>query len=100
METVQTRGLKMAFVPPGGERAGANADLQYKSGNWCETADAKDGCIVAASPGALGTYPWIDRKNGLYGIFFMRTRLPLVEKDVQEARRIIERSAAAEPVLP
>jgi len=100
METVQTRGLKMAFVPPGGERAGEHADLQYNLGNWCETADAKDGCIVASSPGALGTYPWIDRKNGLYGIFFMRTRLPLVEKDVQEARRIIERSAAAEPVLP
>jgi len=99
METVQTRGLKMAFAPTGGERD-EHADLQYNLGNWCETADAKDGCIVASSPGALGTYPWIDRKNGLYGIFFMRKRLPLVEKDIQEARRIIERSAAAEPVLP
>jgi CubicO group peptidase (beta-lactamase class C family) len=99
METVQTRGLKMAFAPPGGERD-EHADLQYNLGNWCETANAKGECIVASSPGALGTYPWIDRKNGLYGVFFMRKRLPLVEKDIQEARRIIERSAAAEPVLP
>jgi CubicO group peptidase (beta-lactamase class C family) len=99
METVQTRGLQKHFVPRGGEGAG-RADLQYALGNWCEVIDTDGSCSVASSPGALGTYPWIDRKNGLYGIFFMRRRLPLVEKDIQEARRIIERSAATEPILP
>jgi CubicO group peptidase (beta-lactamase class C family) len=96
METTQTRDLPMGFTPPGG----AQAKLQYALGNWCEIVETNGSCTVVSSPGALGTYPWLDRRNDLYGIFFMRRRLPLVEKDVQEARRIIERSAAADPILP
>jgi CubicO group peptidase (beta-lactamase class C family) len=96
METTQTRNLPMGFAPPGG----AQAKLQYALGNWCEVVEANGSCTVTSSPGALGTYPWLDRRNELYGIFFMRRRLPLVEKDVQEARRIVERSAAADPILP
>jgi CubicO group peptidase (beta-lactamase class C family) len=95
METTQTRDLPMNFVPPGG----AQAKLQYALGNWCEVVETSGSCTVVSSPGALGTYPWLDRRNDLYGIFFMRRRLPLVEKDVQEARRIIERSAAADPAV-
>lgn len=93
METAQTRGLPKGFLPPG--EAGAN--LEYALGNWCEKVDDDGSCGVVSSPGAFGTYPWINRKTGLYGIFFMRRRLPLVEKDVQEARRIIEQNATAEP---
>lgn len=40
-----------------------------------------------------GTYPWIDRRNDLYGVFFMRRRLPFVEQEVQAARRIITQAA-------
>src|SRR5262249_42450305 len=98
METAQTRGLEMRFVPSGGKAI--RAELQYALGNWCEVVDAGGSCDVVSSPGALGTYPWIDRKNGLYGIFFMRRRLRLVEKDIQEARRIIERGAVPNPILP
>lgn len=101
MESAQTRGLKMSFVPPGGEEGiGQHANLQYALGNWCEVMNADGGCDVVSSPGALGTYPWIDRRNGLYGILFMRRRMPLVEKDIQEARRIIEGGMTAEPVQP
>jgi len=91
METAQTCGVPKGFVPPG--EAGTN--LEYALGNWCEKVDADGSCQVVSSPGALGTYPWIDRKTGLYGIFFMRRRLPLVEKDILEARRIIVRSVTA-----
>lgn len=93
METAQTRGLPKGFLPSG--EAGAN--LEYALGNWCEKLDGDGSCRVISSPGALGTYPWIDRETGLYGVFFMRRRLPLVEKDIQKARRIIEQSAAAAP---
>jgi CubicO group peptidase (beta-lactamase class C family) len=96
METAQTRGLPKAFMPPGG----ASAHVEYALGNWCESIEPDGTCRIAASPGALGTYPWIDRKNGLYGVFFMRRRLPLVEKDIQQARRIIEQNAAPQSALP
>jgi CubicO group peptidase (beta-lactamase class C family) len=85
METAQTVGLPKAFEPPGV----AGAQLEYALGNWCASLETGAQCRLAASPGAFGTYPWIDRKTGLYGIFFMKRRLPLVEKDIQEARHII-----------
>jgi CubicO group peptidase (beta-lactamase class C family) len=96
METAQTRGISKGFVPPGV----AGAKLEYALGNWCESVEADGECSMVSSPGALGTYPWIDRKSGLYGIFLMRRRLPLVEKDIQEARRIIVRSAFPQAAQP
>jgi len=89
METAQTIGLAKGFEPPGV----AGAKLEYALGNWCATVEAGAQCRLVSSPGAFGTYPWIDRKTGLYGIFFMHQRLPLVEKDIQEARHIIVESA-------
>jgi CubicO group peptidase (beta-lactamase class C family) len=93
METVQTGKAVMAYRPPGA------AELQaYGLGNWCETSDANGRCGMVSSPGAFGTYPWIDRDRGIYGVFFLRSRLPLVVKDLTEARRIIlaaDRGAAA-----
>ena len=64
----------MAYVPPGA----AGKNLQYALGNWCEGVGADGRCTMASSPGMLGTYPWIDRSSGLYGLFFLNRRLPLV----------------------
>jgi CubicO group peptidase (beta-lactamase class C family) len=88
METVQTLALgkQMAYLPQGG-RAGANE--QYALGNWCETWSKGGRCMLVSSPGAFGTYPWIDWKSGLYGIFFTRTRMPLVFEDFIRARAAI-----------
>ena len=89
METAQTVGVPKKLRPPGV----ADVQLEYGLGNWCASVDAGAQCRLVASPGAFGTYPWIDRKTGLYGIFFMRRRLPLVEKDLQAARDIIVANA-------
>ncbi|MBS0362788.1 MAG: beta-lactamase family protein [Proteobacteria bacterium] len=84
METRQTSGVPMIYKPPGA------ADLDaYALGNWCETFDANGRCRMISSPGAFGTYPWIDRDRGVYGVFFLKSRLPLVAKDIAEARRLI-----------
>lgn len=85
METAQTAGKAMSYVPPGA----AGKSLQYALGNWCETVGADGRCGMASSPGMLGTYPWIDRKTGLYGLFFLNRRLPLVADDLRDARLII-----------
>jgi len=91
MERDQTAGARMAFAP-----AGAKGGLRYGFGNWCEALDDNRRCTMVSSPGALGTYPWIDRQQEIYGLFFMRRRLPFVEREIQAARRsIIEAAQAA-----
>lgn len=84
METIQTLGLPMAWVPPG-----AKASMQYALGNWCEAWEADGKCTLVSSPGAFGTFPWIDRTHGLYGIFFVKDRLPHIAQNLNEARMAI-----------
>lgn len=82
METAQTLGLPMAYIPPGATRGQA----QYALGNWCERWSADRRCMLVSSPGAFGAFPWIDRQSGLYGIFFTRVRLTRVVDDFVRAR--------------
>ena len=84
METVQTLGKPMAWMPPG-----APAGWQYALGNWCEAWKPDGSCTMVSSPGAFGTFPWIDRQSGLYGIFFVRYRLPRISKKLRAAREAI-----------
>jgi CubicO group peptidase (beta-lactamase class C family) len=91
LETAQTTGRAMAYEPPGA----AGRNIQYALGNWCETVQPDGRCGMASSPGALGTYPWIDRTSGLYGLFFLNRRLPLVAPELKEARAIILKADAS-----
>ena len=90
LETAHTLNIPMAYLPPGARGGG-----HYALGNWCEVVVANGRCTLVSSPGAFGTYPWIDRTTGLYGIFFMRYRLPRVADNLREARRISMESARA-----
>jgi CubicO group peptidase (beta-lactamase class C family) len=84
LQTIQTGGKPMAYRPPG------LSDIEaYGLGNWCEAAGTEGDCILASSPGAFGVYPWIDRRTGLYGLFFMKHRLPLVVGPTRQARALI-----------
>lgn len=84
METAQTLGKPMAYVPPG-----VKGNWQYALGNWCESWEADGRCTLVSSPGAFGTFPWIDRESGLYGIFFLHERMPRVVEDLMKARTAI-----------
>ena len=84
METIQTLGKPMAYVPPG-----ATGGAQYALGNWCEKWTSAGSCTLVSSPGAFGTFPWIDRQSGLYGIFFMRDRLPNAIASLAKARTAV-----------
>lgn len=86
MESVQTLGKTKGYLPVGARRG---ANLQYALGNWCEAWSADGRCTLVSSSGAFGTYPWIDRTSGIYGIFFTRTRMPLVIDDFIKARAAI-----------
>jgi len=88
METWQTRDRRMAYLPPGAESFATSA--KYALGNWCEAVEGNgDRCWLVSSPGAFGTYPWIDRRSGLYGVFFLKYHLPKVVEDLRAARDMI-----------
>lgn len=70
MTTVMTAGLKRGYVPPGAQ----GKPTEYALAHWCERT-AKGLCTFESSPGAWGTYPWIDRAKGLHGIIFLKDRL-------------------------
>lgn len=84
MEEAQTQKVDMAWTPPG-----APPDAAYAIGHWCEGVKADGHCALASSPGAFGTYPWVDWATGYSGVFFLKHRLPLVSKDLREARQEI-----------
>lgn len=84
MERVQT----LAALWPDGETAVGGQAVGYNLGAWCEARDG-DRCLSISSPGAFGTYPWIDRRSGDYGVFLMRHRYPRVAGRIAEARRIL-----------
>jgi CubicO group peptidase (beta-lactamase class C family) len=76
-----TRNIAKLYVPPG-----MPSGTIYNFGNWCETLDKFDNCQIVSSAGGGGTYPWIDRATGLYGVFFMRGTLINVADDFRAIR--------------
>lgn len=74
LETDQTSALVQTFRPPG-----VLDDWSYGIGLWCERrVDSR--CSSVSSAGAFGTYPWIDRSTGVYGVLVtlgdVKTALP------------------------
>lgn len=62
LEADQTSALPQTYRPPG-----VLDDWSYGIGLWCERrAGAR--CSSVSSAGAFGTYPWIDRTTGAYGV--------------------------------
>lgn len=73
--TNQTRGLPERFTPwpdsaynPYGTRA------DYGMGSWIMAENPATRTVEEiASPGAFGSFPWVDRRRGLCGVFFTLT---------------------------
>jgi CubicO group peptidase (beta-lactamase class C family) len=81
MESVQTLGKAKGFLPPG-----VPSGWEYALGNWCEQQAADRSCTVVSSPGAFGTLPWIDRRTGVYGVFFLKDLLIRDSRHLRAAR--------------
>lgn len=63
----------------------------YNLGNWCEAEDAHRNCLLGSSYGALGTYPWVDWRRGIYGVFFVKDNLVQDEPYFQAVRQTVEK---------
>lgn len=62
MEIDNSSGLNQYFRP-----TGIPDSWGYGLGLWCESIDNVI-CDRVSSAGAFGTYPWIDRKTGTFGV--------------------------------
>ncbi|MCP5433620.1 MAG: beta-lactamase family protein [Alphaproteobacteria bacterium] len=87
MDKVETRNVEMKLVPPGA----GDSNPQYALAHWCER-EGPTGCAMLTSPGAYGTYPWIDVENGLHGIILVQDRL---ERIAAAERRLRDAMIAA-----
>lgn len=59
-----------------------NDDLRYSFGSWILAENPGTGVIEElTSPGAWGTFPWVDKRRNLYGVIF--TYIPLTQGGFQ-----------------
>lgn len=91
LTSASTLTTPMAFTPPGVR----GVPIQYALGSWCESHDTAGRCSTVSGPGAYGAYPWVDRDTGLYGIFFLQSRLPSVVGHIRQTRDAVRNAAPA-----
>ncbi len=90
METVQTFGVRRGYIP-----RWAKESAEYGLGNWCETWEPSGRGLIVSCPGLFGSYPWLDRSSGLYGIFFLKGPALLSKSPFFRIRAKIIRAFAA-----
>lgn len=70
MQADQVRGAHVDVAAEYVSRAhGAQHTAVYGLGEWREELDPKGKALLISSPSWAGTYPWIDKTTGVYGIF-------------------------------
>ncbi|MBX3712291.1 MAG: beta-lactamase family protein [Lysobacter sp.] len=74
----------------------------YGLGQWIDPASP----LIVSSPGAFGFTPWVDRVNGIAGVFLVDDLNPRVVDDIDDIRALINTVTAegqgrrVAPVLP
>lgn len=72
---MQSDQVGNALVNPGEFVENARADSRksmYGLGEWREETNGNGEPVLISSPSWAGAYPWIDKKNNLYGFFLTR----------------------------
>jgi CubicO group peptidase (beta-lactamase class C family) len=81
---MQSDQLSGAFVkqPEFPERVrGTKHNAIYGLGEWREELNAKGDAVLISSPSWAGTYPWIDKTTGVYGVIMAHVDGPEVGRD-------------------
>ncbi|MFT4670687.1 MAG: CubicO group peptidase (beta-lactamase class C family) [Pseudohongiellaceae bacterium] len=82
MESDQTSRLTQNFRPPM-----VPNDWFYGLGLWCENPIERR-CMLVNSAGAFGTFPWIDRTSGTYGVLITLGNMPEILPFALNLRRL------------
>ena len=70
---------------------GPLAFVGYNAGNWCEAEEPTGRCTLMSSYGSGGTYPWLDRGRGIYGVFLVNDNLVRDEPYFKAVREMVEK---------
>lgn len=73
-----TGGASLAFIP-----STIDGYLGYGVGNFVLRRDAEGDAVEFASPGAFGTYPWIDTEHRYFGLF-------MIDEDLDNADPLVD----------
>ena len=86
MQTIQTKNIKKEFVPRVAE------GFEYGLGEWVTETDASGKSNVVASPGLLGTWPYVDKCRNYACIFLAKKLLGEEKKEFYlELKRAIDK---------
>lgn len=75
MMKTQTLDLRIRFSPESGK------GMNYALGSWIQEDENGKGTVFS-SPGAFGTWPWIDKKRNYVGIIFAKSLLGEQKKEL------------------
>ena len=107
MQADQVRG---ALVNPGeflAQVRGARHTGIYGLGEWREQLDGDGNAVLISSPSWAGTYPWIDKTNGIYAVIITHVEGSNVGRDHFSGfysspvlAQVVREILAASPGLP
>jgi CubicO group peptidase (beta-lactamase class C family) len=82
MATDQTAGLVIAFTP-------YPESFGYGLGQWREAVDFNGVASRVSSPGAFGATPWVDKRNHMAGIFFVKNQWSVLRQEIFDLQHLI-----------
>jgi CubicO group peptidase (beta-lactamase class C family) len=82
MATDQTAGLLIGYTPYA-------ESYGYGLGQWREAVDFNGVATRVSSPGAFGATPWLDKRNRIAGIFFVKDQWSNLRKEIFDLQDLV-----------
>jgi CubicO group peptidase (beta-lactamase class C family) len=82
MANDQTAGLLIGYTPYA-------ESYGYGLGQWRETVDSSGVATRVSSPGAFGATPWVDKRNRIAGIFFVKDQWSNLREEIFDLQDLV-----------
>jgi D-alanyl-D-alanine-carboxypeptidase/D-alanyl-D-alanine-endopeptidase len=82
MATNHAAGLAIGYTP-------YPESFGYGLGQWREAEDFSGIAVRVSSPGAFGTTPWVDKRNRIAGIFFVKNQWSALRKEIFDLQDLV-----------
>ena len=82
MATNQAAGLSIGYTP-------YPESYGYGIGQWREAVDNNGVATRVSSPGAWGTTPWVDKRNNIAGLFFVKDQWSRLRGEIFDLQDLV-----------